>query len=149
MDVAESWTPNHAFSTKEGDAKGGVEKSSPDFHFEGSPQMPDLLPSRSPQLAQERTGSLSPKHETGMSVLSPAPAIEERLEIDGVLNQCTRSSNDSPSDHEVQSGKDKEDPGGKLCLVPTGTPARNTELFLHKFWSILSSESSQVVCSST
>lgn len=133
MDITESWTPNHTFSTEKSDAKGGIETSSKDFHLEGSPQMPDLLPSGSPQLAPERTGRLSPKHETGISILASAPAIEDRLEIDGVLNQCARLLIDSPSDHEAESEKDNEECGGTVCPSSTGTPARNTELFfLHK-----------------
>lgn len=122
MDIAEPWTPN-----PENDAEGGIEKSSQDFHLEGSPLMPDLLPSTSPKLAQERTGSLSPKHETGMPILSSAPVIEDRLEIDGVLNQCARLLIDSPRNHEVQSDNDKED---EVYPSSTGTPARNIAFFL-------------------
>lgn len=128
MDIAESWTPKHALSSEKSDAKGDQEKSSGDLHLEGSPQMPDLLPATSPQVAQEGSGSLPSKHKSEISTPSPTPAIEDRLEIDGVLNQCARLLIDSPREHGVQSEMSK-DHGEKASPSPTGTPARNSELF--------------------
>jgi hypothetical protein len=61
--------------------KGAAETSAQDLQLEGSPQLPDLVPSRSPQLKQERKGSLPPKHKTGTPVPSSTPANKDTLPV--------------------------------------------------------------------
>lgn len=58
-------------------ANGVVEAGAKDLHLEGSPQLPDLVPSRSPQLKQERKGSLPPKHKSGTPIPSSTPANKD------------------------------------------------------------------------
>ena len=79
LDNADFWTPNQAFSTEKSGDKIGAEISSKDLNLEGSPETPDLLPSRSPQLAEEREGRITPKLKSGPSIPSPAIAIDSRL----------------------------------------------------------------------
>lgn len=47
-----------------------------DLQSEGSPQLPDLVPSKSPQFKQERKGSLSSKHKSGAPRPSSTPATD-------------------------------------------------------------------------
>lgn len=47
-----------------------------DLQSEGSPQLPDLVPSKSPQFKQERKGSLSSKHKSGAPKPSSTPATD-------------------------------------------------------------------------
>ena len=74
MDKTHSWTLNRAFSTQKSGARA-VGTSSNDLHLEGSPEMPDLLPSRSPRLTQERIGLLPSKYLTETTI---TPGIEDR-----------------------------------------------------------------------
>lgn len=60
-------------------AKEAAEASAKDLNLEGSPQLPDLVPSRSPQLKQERIGSLPPKQKTGTPMPSSTPANKDIL----------------------------------------------------------------------
>lgn len=94
MDIAEPYTPI--------DDRRGSENVSK----EESPQLPDLLPSISPQLAQETTGSLSPKLIPESCTLSSAQAMKD---TDGALNECAPLLINSLGDHELQSEKDKHD----------------------------------------
>lgn len=118
LDHADFSTPNQAFSTE----KSGTAISSNDLNLEGMSQTPDLLPSRSPQLDQERSGSLPPKLKTETSKLenrltapAPTPKLREGA-VENVGSECSEQSI-CRIRHEVEQGRTKDESNFEIAIT--------------------------------
>jgi len=109
-------------------ANGAAETSAKDLHLEGSPQLPDLVPTRSPELKQERKGSLPPKQKTGTLIPSSTPANENILPAHSTklqkeaIDEKAFGCNEQP----ISTTKHEKDPGMTRDESNSGTAGRGT-----------------------